>query len=59
MKGEKETAGMEVGGGGAAAAAAAAAVAAAAIDTPSCGHKQVDFAPVVSAVYVPVHSEYR
>lgn len=24
-----------------------------------CGHKHVDFAPVVSAVYVPVHTEYR
>lgn len=24
-----------------------------------CRHKHVDFAPVVSAVYVPVHSEYR
>lgn len=24
-----------------------------------CGHKHVNFAPVVSAVYVPVHSEYR
>ncbi|CAN0508150.1 unnamed protein product, partial [Ectocarpus sp. 12 AP-2014] len=23
-----------------------------------CRHKHVDFAPVVSAVYVPVHSEY-
>lgn len=24
-----------------------------------CRHKHVDFAPLVSAVYIPVHSEYR
>lgn len=24
-----------------------------------CGHKHVEFAPLVSAVYIPVHFEYR
>lgn len=24
-----------------------------------CGHKHVEFAPLVSAVYIPVHTEYR
>lgn len=25
----------------------------------TCNHKHVEFAPLVSAVYIPVHSEYR
>lgn len=25
----------------------------------ACNHKHVEFAPLVSAVYIPVHSEYR
>ena len=27
--------------------------------TAACHHKHVGFAPLVEAVYIPVHSEYR